>query len=293
MVRHGIESKSLSQNLETLVRKNSISQSTWRDLLSQAARLSDREDIGLQIGKEVQIESAGILGYLILNSDSLEDALETIIYGEKHLYHVNFAQLHRTSKTITISWPDRLGAENALFVHVALASALTFIKLCFPDGCKTCGVELTGPPPENVKVFEEFFGCEVRYGSTNPGLTFDIKLAQLSSRHEISTFFKTIHHHQEQAFLSVVGGNNHFLENMQSILMRLIPLGEANLPMVSKLMQSSPRSIQRKLGERNLSYRQLITGIREQLGKRYLNNSALSLSEISFILGYSEQSAFN
>ena len=50
----------------------------------------------------------------------------------------------------------------------------------------------------------------------------------------------------------------------------------------------SSKTLERRLGERNASYRELVDDIRRDLAKHYLANTALRLHQIAYALGYSE-----
>ena len=53
----------------------------------------------------------------------------------------------------------------------------------------------------------------------------------------------------------------------------------------------TPRSLQRRLKEENTSFNAVREQVRRELTQRYLADN-LSISEISFLLGFSEPSAF-
>ncbi|RKZ80269.1 MAG: AraC family transcriptional regulator, partial [Gammaproteobacteria bacterium] len=55
----------------------------------------------------------------------------------------------------------------------------------------------------------------------------------------------------------------------------------------------SQRTLQRRLEENNTSFKQLVNEVRQDLADTYLNDSSLTLTEISFMLGFSEMSAFS
>ncbi|MDH5753102.1 MAG: AraC family transcriptional regulator [Deltaproteobacteria bacterium] len=68
--------------------------------------------------------------------------------------------------------------------------------------------------------------------------------------------------------------------------------GDPSLEVVSKRMGTSTRSLQRKLAEHGLNYRNLIQKIRQELAASYLNNNQFNINDVSLMLGYSEASTF-
>lgn len=54
----------------------------------------------------------------------------------------------------------------------------------------------------------------------------------------------------------------------------------------------SVRSLQRYLQEKNTSFSEILDSTRESLAKKYLADEAISIAEVGFLLGFSEQSTF-
>ena len=98
---------------------------------------------------------------------------------------------------------------------------------------------------------------------------------------------------QLEAFSSVTRIADPFLQDLQHVLLKRIPEGKASLPLVARELNCSSRSVQRKLSSYNLSYQELLDGVREQLARRYLLQTSLALSELPLQLGFSDQSAFS
>jgi AraC-like DNA-binding protein len=55
----------------------------------------------------------------------------------------------------------------------------------------------------------------------------------------------------------------------------------------------SPRSLERRLNERGVSFKELVSEMRKRLALEYLTSDRHTLTDIAFLLGYSEVSAFN
>jgi AraC-like DNA-binding protein len=81
-----------------------------------------------------------------------------------------------------------------------------------------------------------------------------------------------------------------FAERVEA-LVRLDP-ADVTLPDVSDRLHVSPRTLQRRLTDENTSFRAIVDDVRREYALRYLRESGLPMSEISYRLGYSEPSAF-
>ncbi|WVM87642.1 hypothetical protein UMZ34_13865 [Halopseudomonas pachastrellae] len=72
---------------------------------------------------------------------------------------------------------------------------------------------------------------------------------------------------------------------LQQALVRRLPEGEVSLARAAADLHLSVRSLQRRLQQRGLSWRQLLERTRQQLAQAYLADSALQLGEIALLLG--------
>ncbi|MEO1470539.1 MAG: helix-turn-helix transcriptional regulator, partial [Pseudomonadota bacterium] len=52
------------------------------------------------------------------------------------------------------------------------------------------------------------------------------------------------------------------------------------------------RTLARRLADEGASYQAIVDGVRRRLAESYLDDTALSLAEIAFLLGYADQSSF-
>jgi AraC-like DNA-binding protein len=79
----------------------------------------------------------------------------------------------------------------------------------------------------------------------------------------------------------------------QNEIMRALHGGDPDRDVVAKRLGMSPRTLQRRLGERDTTYKDLLDTCRKGLAEEHLKRSELALCEIAYLLGFSDQSAFN
>jgi AraC-like DNA-binding protein len=75
-------------------------------------------------------------------------------------------------------------------------------------------------------------------------------------------------------------------------LLEQLTSGEPSEETLARAMGMSPRTLQRKLGDLGLSYKSVLEKTRYDLALRYLDDPSKSVTDITFLLGFSEQSAF-
>ena len=84
-----------------------------------------------------------------------------------------------------------------------------------------------------------------------------------------------------------------FQDKVRKVIIRYLDVGDVNMETVSKELHLSSRTVYRKLREENVSYKTLLNETRKQLAQAYLGETEFSINEISYLLGFSETSAFH
>jgi AraC-like DNA-binding protein len=82
------------------------------------------------------------------------------------------------------------------------------------------------------------------------------------------------------------------VDRVRGAVEQSLTLGTVDITAVSRTLETSPRTLQRRLGEHGISFRVVVEAVREQQARAYLAASELSLSAIAGRLGYAEVSAF-
>ena len=78
----------------------------------------------------------------------------------------------------------------------------------------------------------------------------------------------------------------------EASLLEQLSSGEVSEEEMAQQLNMSRRTLQRKLAEAETTYQQLVDATRRDLALRYIENPGQSITDITFMLGFSQQSAF-
>jgi AraC-like DNA-binding protein len=84
----------------------------------------------------------------------------------------------------------------------------------------------------------------------------------------------------------------HIRSQVEKMIAPLLPHGKACASEVARQLGLSPRTLSRLLSAEGLTFSAILEQFRLDLAKAYLNDRALSISEIAWLLGYCEVSTF-
>jgi AraC-like DNA-binding protein len=151
-------------------------------------------------------------------------------------------------------------------------------------------VNLRRPEPKNQKPYLDFFGCDVRFDAGENGFVLGSRVVDMplpSGNHELAVTFDTILAGQMAAL-----GAGDITTRCKDYLLKQLTSGEPSEQALANALGMSLRSLQRKLGELGTTYKRLLDETRYDLALKYLDDPKRSITEITFLLGFSEQSAF-
>jgi AraC-like DNA-binding protein len=78
----------------------------------------------------------------------------------------------------------------------------------------------------------------------------------------------------------------------RALTVRLVH-GEPEIEHVARDLAMSSRTLQRRLSSAGLSYQELLDAVRRETAERHIAEARLSVSEIAYLVGYSEPAAFH
>lgn len=81
-------------------------------------------------------------------------------------------------------------------------------------------------------------------------------------------------------------------ERVQAALVETLPSGDPSISAVTGHLATSARTLQRQLTQEGTSFQKVLARTREALARNYLARNDLRISEIAFLLGYTDTNSF-
>ena len=79
---------------------------------------------------------------------------------------------------------------------------------------------------------------------------------------------------------------------VRSALLRLLPAGESSVQAVARTLETSTRTLQRRLQAEGRAFQQVLNELREALARHYLTRTRLQGAEIAFLLAFDDPNSF-
>ena len=82
-------------------------------------------------------------------------------------------------------------------------------------------------------------------------------------------------------------------DEVRSILVTQVTAGDLQIDFVARRLATTPRTLQRRLARAGTTFERLCDDARRQAAEAYLTDTTLSIAEVTYLLGYSEPTAFH
>ncbi len=265
----------------------------WSNLLEDIYQQHPVPVMGYYIGELVEPHHIHILGYLALSSPDLYSFLKRFKNFQLILQNSAAFSITHTADQFCMCWTPVTEKNSQLTNEVLISGVISTIRkiLHHPD-IHASKIEFSAVAPADTTAYPEVYGCPVSFGADALRLWLPIEILQLPIPSS-DPYLKKILDQQAEALLKSIPNPDTFLKDLQLLIVHMLKAGEPSAEHIARHLNLSLRSFYRKLSGYQLQYSDLVKSIRLELAKTYLSSSELSLTEIAFLLGYAEQSAFS
>lgn len=184
----------------------------------------------------------------------------------------------------------RLGMR--ISIEADLASGVSLSRQVSPRPFAPVKVTFQHAAPRTTEHHEAYFGCPVHFGAEQDAMLLSHR--SLSDPNVLGdegiTRFLVSHLDQE---LAQIDDTPPLHAQTKGEIARALSEGLPKMADIARRLGLSARSFHRRLAEQGLSFQTLTEETRREIAVAMLQEERYALSEIAFLTGYSEQSAFN
>ncbi|AJS60601.1 AraC family transcriptional regulator [Paenibacillus sp. IHBB 10380] len=270
-----------------------ITEDDFERIVKAAALYTEDELFGLHQGQRMNISDLGVLGYVMLHSKTIGKALSAY---QKY----NFIVCSGFNADIEVQGQDiliSLFLNNSLTApsrHCIEELTVSFYQTLLGLSCKAIPVKdvqfMHGQPPR-IEEYVAVFGVVPQFNQNANTLRFSVEILDypvLSADTRLLGIFEAI---AEEVRTKLTQGSV-LTGELYRWIIECMPTHFPTLQDASKHMRMSVRTLQARLKGENTSYNRLANEVRKELALRYLAKPEYTISEIAYLLHFSEPSAF-
>jgi AraC-like DNA-binding protein len=263
------------------------------EFLELAADALRDDYLGFHLARDFELREIGLLYYVLASAERLSDALHQaerygrivnegisiqVRGGQQTAIGLNYINVERRS--------DRHQMEFWMVSLVRLCRQLTSARLA-PSRLRV--IHTREKTPSEVR---SFLGCEIEFGSDVDEIVFPAAVKLLPVVGADTHLNTLMVQYAEEALSRRKMSSTTFRSKVEKLIAPLLPHGKARADEVARRLGMSHRTLCRSLAIEGLTFSMVLDELRAELAREYLKQGEMPVSQVAWLLGYREVSAF-
>lgn len=267
---------------------------SYRQRIRQLENVIDRVPPGtwLDWSNEVSISDFGLLGYAMMSSATLEKAIQIAVKYHK-MAGAMFELIFVKENEDAVLRLDHLlagGTVGQMVVEQLFAGITPLMELLTGQPFQPNVIYFNHAEPPYSAKYASVFGCPIRFDERYSEYRFNSAMLQRPLAEADANTARIC----EESCRKLLNQ----MEIEEDIVSRICHLllstpGEfPKLDVIASNLSIGTRTLRRRLKSLGTSYQRILDDVKKELAMEYLQTTALSIQEISDLLGYSEVTNF-
>jgi AraC-like DNA-binding protein len=272
------------------VRINVQHQITFLNLAAKALR---DDLLGFHLAQQLDLREIGLLYYVLASSESLGEALRRAArYSSVVNEGISLTLLEGRDVAMTFDYVgvarhlDRHQIEFWMTIVTRLCRQLVGLRLA------PLRVRLTHRSNSNTSEFAASLGEDIEFGARTDEVAFAAAAKDMLVVSADSYLNDLLNAIFEEALARRPKNRASFKLVVENAIAPLLPHGKARAAELARRLGMSQRTFSRRLALEGLTFSEALENVRRALVEQYLTDQGLSISQIAWLLGYQEVSAF-
>jgi len=261
--------------------------------LNLAARALNDELLGFHLAQHVDLRELGWLYYVATSSETLGEALQrTARYSS--IVNEGVSLKYHEGEDIRISF-DYIGTARHSDRHQIEFFLTVLIRLCrLLTGRRLVPIHarLTHRRDSDLSDFSAFIGGDIEFGAALDEVAFAPTTKDLPVVGVDPYLNELLIASCEEALSRRPTNRGSFRSQVENAVVPLLPHGKARAGEIARRLGFGQRTFARRLSLEGLTFSEVLESLRRELAWQYLADPGLPISQIAWILGYQEISAF-
>jgi AraC-like DNA-binding protein len=269
-----------------------IPYTAYLQLLSSAARMTNCPHFGLEMSRELGAENMGVVGFVMTQASNVGEAWSSL----QRFYHV-----HDTYGTVMVTESGTLGCVRYEIpragldgehqsLDVAAGVSTNIHRMLVPRHSEIFTIHFPYPRPDDLSPYEHLNCNNILFNQSSYAMFFpaeNLKLPVANSDPQtklvLENFLRSLELSKQHATSRQV----------ETLIREFLPMGNCTLNRIAGFLSLSVRTLQNKLDAEHTSFQMLLDKVRHEQAIKHLSAGDMQLTQLAYLLGYSELSAFS
>jgi len=246
---------------------------------------------GLAVGRFMHAANIHALGYSLSSSDTLLDFCERLARYFKLASQTVYYFIEEDE--------DEIRLVGQLLVDICdetqdafLSFLIYFMRLLYKSDFAPLRVEFNRPEPESgPDPFIDLFGAPVDFGCDEIILHFnrdDMVVSLMGASPELAQL-------NDRIVVDYLGRleQGDIISQVESTLIEYLSSGQVSKEQVARKLNMSASTLKLRLAQQGSGFQEVLDNVRKNISLSYMSQSHITISEIAYLLGFTETSSFS
>jgi AraC-like DNA-binding protein len=256
-------------------------------VFTRAQEKRNIKNLALQLVLRTPVNSP-LLEYLIVSSDTVEHGLQRLARYLRLLnpyIRILVDETDEPARVVVDTGGDQFNAE------IVVASTVLKFTRETDDHLKVTSVSFTHDP-DDVSEYASVLRCPVETGAAWNGWALPKTDLLLPLRRRDPALRRWLEGRAVD-LLARLPASTDLRDEVRHALTTQMTAGDTSIDAVARRLITAPRTLQRRLAQTGTSFDALRDDVRKRAAEMYLSDATLSITEIAYLLGYSEPTGFH
>ncbi len=259
---------------------------------AKAAADTGDPDFGLRAARAVHPSHIGALGYAVLASTSLTSSFQRMRRFIRVVNDKGYFDIDDQGDVIVVNLSvDEPSANEKVRDDGMVAYAVALARLNAGEDLDPVHVGFRIDAPGDTSAYTALFRCPVKFGCAHNEIAF----SRADAERTLPSANPVIAQMNDRIVIRRLSrlDRDNVPNRARAAIMEQLPSGHISDETVAGALNMTSRTLNRKLKAEGLSFRKLLQEVRQDLARQYIEDNSLTLTEITFLLGFSEMSSFS
>lgn len=268
----------------------------YKTVLDFALRQTNNPDYGLEFGNQPLL--GGTLGMLGASCSNLKEAFiqGAIFYKTQgdfaELFFIDDDAYPKIVYSPIQSWVLESPQTARLEVDVMFSFLNTIVRVNSNETLKPRKLNFSYKKPDNIEKYVEVFGQNPTFETENNEMIFDNATLMVPMKAFNPETFQLLNQYLESRLVQL-SSSEKVTDKVKKILHSSFKYEFPDIESVADKLQITARTLQRKLSVEQTTFKEILQETRFGIAKQLLKQNQLTVSEISYMLGYSDIGNFS
>jgi len=261
-------------------------------LVQLSVELSGDACFGLRHQQYFLPAHLGALGFAWLASTSIRTAFQRMSRYARVINDELSVTLDDDGSNLIVTFKaNSPSANEPVREDMQLALATRCCRVIAGDQFCPALVRFMHPKPADTSYHYELFRCPIEFDSPATSMLISRKAADqplTGSNEELAR----LNEHIVVKYLAHTEKKD-IVNRVKAAIIDHLASGRVSETLVAGTVHMTARNLHRKLARENTSFKLLLNQVRQELAQQYIRDRSMTLTEITFMLGFSEVSSFS